>query len=202
MGMSSSHRIMLIVVAGAMVALSGGAAGIVRAANEADASAHRDFIESFHNAANARNYVNTIDALIDDGVGRIFDSAAELDAADGSTSKRTENGIALDLANYRAADSLIHHLAVSRDDFLPRDFATTIVALFANRAGLLLPRVVKLGEDHVYHVVWEASPDDGDNAASIVAERRQRARQRSDAREVLTDATINARQIRVERLVP
>jgi len=186
----------------AIVAIILCATGAVAAAAEPTAEGYQKLIDEFFSPENIKNYVATIDELVDAGSTQIFATSAAVEADTGPAARVTATGVRLVFSNYHTENGLVYHLSLSREGYLPRDFASTLVAAFADRAGLMLPIVVKLGEHSTFHVVWEVPREHIDTDARIVAELRTRNRQRIDARQVFSDATINARNIRIETLIP
>lgn len=185
----------------ALVAL---AASCVLSAFAADptASEYQTFIDEFFSPANIENYISTIDDLVDAGSTRVFENAAALETGNGPATKITANGIQMVFSIFPTDEGLAYHLALSRKEQLPRGFAATLVAAFADRAGLVLPMVIKVGENQSFHVVWEVPHKYIETDARIVEELRTRSRRRTDAQQVFSDATINARNIRIETLIP
>lgn len=183
-----------------LAAIAGGMTNTTAA--ESAAKAYQTFIDEFFSPENIGNYIAIIDELVDAGSARVFPDPAAVETGDGPAARVTANGIRMVFSIYHTDTGLVYHLALSRGDHLPRDFAATLVAAFTDRAGLMLPRVIKVGAHADYHVVWEVPNERLDLDARIVAELRSRSRQRADPQEVFSDATINARNIRIETLIP
>jgi len=176
--------------------------GLAAPAAEPTAEEYQAFIDAFFSSENIANYITTIDELVDAGSAQISPDPVSVEAGDGPAARVTANEIRMVFSIYHTDRGLVYHLALSREAHLPRDFAATLVAAFADRAGLMLPRVVKAGAHGDYHVVWEVPRDRIEMDAQIVAELRAKSRQRHDPQEVFSDATINARNIRIETLIP
>lgn len=157
----------------------------------------RNFIDHFHDDANASIYVSFVDKLIDTGEGKIHASMEDEKKDTQLPRAKTPNGILMLYTVAHTPDGVLVHFSTSRAPYLPTALGKHIVGLFMARSGWPKPAVFQISENQVFHAIWMVPESQFAQIRTALPELRAKIRNSEDAKTAFLRGLLRSQELDV-----